>query len=916
MKIFFSPEYTGHTYIDWDTHSDLLWDATVLDLTGLISLLEMHLGIFSPPDTRAVRIAHYHEALSRYIEAHPDCIFATSFSIDGLSVAEVCLSQRDQLSLAGWCRTTPPCDSERLSALQGIEEYFSSRGLGERLAAVLQRLPGSSLCTELRMEIELPVSRELLPPWIRQLLDLMEREGAKVHEEEAKEAAGESNLIRLQHFLRSADRLPLTLSKDKGDRSVEILQFDDEATAVEYLLSEWPDGDELVINSGNKLFDNFLSQQQRPRSGSVISDGVPQVAQLFILGLRTLLRPLDLQYLLQWCYAPVSPLQGKFRYSLARQIASSGGYYADEVQTFIDSYLNGEYDSDDEKSLSPQKRSSLRRKREDAINAFLPPRDINLSDKELTKGQLSSFITAYIDWATVRIQLLATEGDLQTAQLLTETLSQAEAMRIVIRSVRDGEKVQPSKLQNWTANLYHNVDIVQYEAERGSTEVISSPAQMLSSSRKTTWISFYGDEGSRSPFAWLTRSERKALEAEANGVTLWSDQDARSYYHQLTYRAILRTTEALRLILIGYKAGVALPKHPIHIRLEQTISNWADLITRPTLVRDYPRTPAKVDNRLNGTEPEVMISNSGRIHFPDKESVTSMESLILHPMDYTLENLVGITGISLNQPIEIRRVKGNVAHGVISGLCYESDKAVISAQELTHRIDTSFDRLFDEVILSHGAILLLPENQLECKFLKVDLRRCLKSLTEILKMNNLHIVASERAYSMDSVYQADLHINGRVDMLLSNDRDELIVIDFKWSDSGHYYSSLLEQNISLQLSVYSDLVSRETGKSVLGTGYFLMPGGRLYTTLNLRGAYVIAALSADSNSAKIANSYAFRRKQILNGIIETDLSNTPANLMYGKAIEDENLFPLTSALEKDDNVKRPSLFSPYTMITK
>lgn len=916
MKIYFSPEYTEHTYIDWETHSDLLWDAAVLDFTGLISLLEMHLGIYTPPETRAVRIAHYHEALSRYIEAHPDCIFAPSFRIDGLSVAEVCLSQRDQLSLAGWCRTTPPGDSERLQALQGIEEYFSSRGLGERLATVLQRLPGSSLCTNLGIEIELPVSRELLPPWIRQLLDLLEREGAVVHEEEVKEAAGESNLTRLQHFLRSADRSHLTLSEDKGDRSVEILQFDDEATAVEYLLSEWPDGDELVINSGNKLFDNFLSQQQRPRSGSVISDGIPQVAQLFILGLRTLLRPLDLQYLLQWCYAPVSPLQGKFRYSLARRIASSGGYYADEVQSFIDSYLDGEYDSDEEKALSPQKRRSLRRKREDAIQAFLPPRDISLSDTVLTKGQLSSFITAYIDWATMRIQLLATDGDLRTAQLLTETLSQAEAMRIVIKSVPDGEEVQPGKLQNWIANLYHNVDIIQYEAERGSTEVISSPAQMLSPSRWTTWVSFYGDEGRRSPFAWLTRSERKAL--EANGVTLWSDRDARSYYHRLTYRAILRTTEALRLILIGYKAGVALPKHPIHIRLEQTVTNWANLITRPTLVRDYPETPTIVDNRLNGAVPEVMISNSGRIHFPDQESATSLESLILHPMDYTLENLVGITGISLNQPIEIRRVKGNVAHEVISRLCYEADKAIVSAQELTRRIDTSFDRLFDEVILSHGAILLLPENQLECKFLKIDLRRCLKSLTEILKMNNLHIVASERAYSMDSVYLEDLHVNGRVDMLLSNVRDELIVIDFKWSNSGHYYSGLLEQNISLQLSVYSDLVSRDTGKSVLGTGYFLMPSGRLYTTLDLRGAYVIEAPSVDSNSSKIANSYAFRRKQILDGIIETDLSNTPANLLYGKAIEDENLFPLTAALENDNNVlvKQPSLFSPYTMIAK
>ncbi|MBR8713639.1 PD-(D/E)XK nuclease family protein [Porphyromonas levii] len=911
MKIYFSPEYVGHTYIDWGKHGDILWESVILDVVGLVSFLELHLGIYYRSETRSERIAHYHDALSKYLRECPDSIFARSFEVDGLSVAEVCLAQRDELALSGWTGEAP-APSARLETLQGIERHFDSIGLGERLTKVLKHLPSSNICQEI--EIEMPVAPELLMPRVARLLRLMESMGATISITEEKLREGDSNLSRLQRLFQSDTEGKIELNLDER-KSLEVLCFEDEATAVEYLLKNSGLEESVVINSNNKLFDNYLSQLRKPRTGSVISGGVPQIAQLFILGLRTLLRPLDVRYLLQWCYAPTHPLQNRFRFRLARQIAESGGYYAEEVQQVITDYLEEKFDDAEELAeLSPQKRASRRKRREKQIAVFLPTREIEQRNIPLKKSSLMTFVETYIEWATVKTQLILEENEVdkvETVRLLNTTIDQANSLRIVLQSVDEDEEISATKLQSWIGNLYHEVDILQYEAEQGAIDVIATPGQLLSNSRVTTWISFYGENSLLAPCSWLTERERKELMSA--GVELWDVETARRYRHFINYQAFFKTNERLRLIVLKYQSGAELSKHPILIRLEQTVNNWDEFIT-PIAMPVEEGIVQPLDNRTEGYIPEFHIENGNLIQFPEHESPTSLDQLLLHPLDYTLETLVGITGIGLDEMQDVRRTSGNVAHEVIRLLCERSEEEEkIDYAELSIRIRERYDELFDQVIQRNGAILLLLENQLSAKFLKRNLRRCLLGLTRIMQRNNFVVYSSEQRYEADLGYADNTPIVGKVDMAWENSQGELFIVDFKWVERSKFYQRLLTENLSIQLSIYRDLVGKSEGQHIMGTGYFLMPEGKLYTTSSLNGVETIMADNNVDIGPMIANSYAYRKEQIRSGNIESDLPVTIGQTQYGQDAEERNLLSLNIAFDQD-GYKWPSIFSPYGVI--
>lgn len=911
MKIYFSPEYVGHTYIDWEKYGYILWESAILDVVGLINFLELHLGIYHRTETRSERVAHYHDALSKYLRECPDSIFARSFEVDGLSVAEVCLAQRDELALSGWTGATP-APSARLEALRKIEKYFDSISLGERLTKVLEHLPSSNICQEI--EVEMPIAPELLTPRVAKLLRLMEKLGATIIVTEEKLREDDSNLSRLQRLFLSDKRSKIELNLDERE-SLEVLCFEDEAAAVEYLLEDGCLENSVVINSNNKLFDNYLSKLRKPRAGSVISGGIPQIAQLFILGLRTLLRPLDVRYLLQWLYAPIHPLQNRFRFKLARKIAESGGYYADEVQQFVTEYLEGKLDPAEELSeLTPQKIASRRRRRENHISIFLPTREIELRNTPLKKPSMVAFVESYIEWASVRAQLIQDEGDLEeleTIRLLNATIDQAKALRIVLQSVDDKEKISATKLQSWIGNLYHEVDILQYNAEQGAIEVIASPGQLLSSSRETTWISFYEENSIYAPCSWLIDRERNKLLGA--GVELWDSETARKYSHFINYQAFFKTSERLRLIILKHQSGTELPKHPILIRLEQTVTNWDEFIT-PVVIPVEDGIIRPLDNRAEGYFPEFHIENSSLIQFPEHESPTSLDQLLQHPIDYTLETLVDITGIGLNEMQDVRRTSGNVAHEVIRLLCEKSEEVEkIDHTELSKRISERYDELFDQVIQRNGAILLLLENQLSAKFLKWNLRRCLHSLTRIMQKNQFVVYSSEQRYEADLGYADNTPIVGKVDMVWENSYGELFVVDFKWVERSKFYQRLLTENLSIQLSIYRDLVGKSENRLVKGTGYFLMPEGKLYTISNLNGVETIMPDNSEYIGPMIANSYAYRKEQISNGYIESDLPVAISQTQYGRDTEERNLLPLNIAFDQD-GYKWPSIFSPYGVI--
>ena len=76
--------------------------------------------------------------------------------------------------------------------------------------------------------------------------------------------------------------------------------------------------------------------------------------------------------------------------------------------------------------------------------------------------------------------------------------------------------------------------------------------------------------------------------------------------------------------------------------------------------------------------------------------------------------------------------------------------------------------------------------------------------------------------------------------------------------------------------------------------YFLMPEGQLYSTSQFEGKYChkIDPENTEDLLEKVKNSYAYRRKEIVSGKIETTEATTTCEFDYVNDTENNNLVPL------------------------
>ena len=109
MKIIYSPFFTSHQFVAMP-EGQVMMDCSIVDTEGLLSLLELHLGIHSEVRDNLARVVDYYRLLRNYVLSHPTCVLAESFGIAGLSVARTCLQWRDELTLYGW---TNGCKSSK-----------------------------------------------------------------------------------------------------------------------------------------------------------------------------------------------------------------------------------------------------------------------------------------------------------------------------------------------------------------------------------------------------------------------------------------------------------------------------------------------------------------------------------------------------------------------------------------------------------------------------------------------------------------------------------------------------------------------------------------------------------------------------------------------------------------------------------
>ena len=359
MKIIYSPAYQGFTYLNLKAQdNNLALDVAVNNTAGLLDCLELYAGKHIECLSNKQRIAHYYSAMHDYTDKNPNHKLAKSFNLDGLGTAKTCLFWRDLLVEAGWNGQASKA-SGRMKVLCEVEKLFNCPGTGERIHHLISHIKnGCSLPPDLIIELGCP--EDCLPPSIKALFNALRERKVEIHTPQNETGDG-SNLSLVRQLVCGQNQNTLTLQQN--DDSFRIFKFKQRQDALNWLTLQPAESYDVWIDSNNKNFDNTLRLSGQPVCGSTMKDVLPQVSQLLVIGLNLFPQPLNIQFLLEWLHAPVSPLEGILRRPLAEAIIESGGYYNKKCKDVIDNYLKGEYDIWEEGTTEEKKLEVIKSKK-------------------------------------------------------------------------------------------------------------------------------------------------------------------------------------------------------------------------------------------------------------------------------------------------------------------------------------------------------------------------------------------------------------------------------------------------------------------------------------------------------------------------------------------------------------------------
>lgn len=921
MNIIFSPEYSGNVYVKPSDGKDVMMDTVVVNTIGLINMLELRLGLHYEDIPGQEREAHYYDAVCKYMSAHPKNVMAASFKVSGLSTAKSMLAWRDELRSAEWDFDGEDI-SERLAVLIGVEEYFrklDACDMAGRLHIVTDQILFQKLdCKD--MVITMSLSKELLKPTIKRLVEVLESQGAKI-ELMAGASDSNNNLSRVRQLIASKQKGKIKL--DTTDESIIIWKFEDERCACEYLSYNKMGDVDVWVNADNKQMDNWLMLTNRAMTGSVTADCTPQLTQLFVMGLGMFSNPLNVNTLIEWLNMPVHPIDRFFRSALADTIVQEGGYRNnDACKKKIEQFLDGKfvYLDEEQRALPEDEQEMIRqknkKKREKQVSAFLP----SITSSEIIKTEdVRQFVMELSSWSRQRAHLMSGEANNeQWVEQLMAVSGMCDAFNILLGTINDST-IDYKTIDSWMSTIFEKGSYTNAVAERGCRIVVDSPAKIASVAGKTIWIGVDGDASQTQECAFLYPSEKKKLK-DMKYMHPWAEEDQNEYHEQIMITPLRMTAEQLILVVRERMGGENTLKHPLIVRLEQQIDNIKDFVRFPRIEGEGRHQVEMVEN--GGVSAELQFDHADKIKWPDHLSPTSIGTLAEYPFDYMMDRLLGITNDGKAQMADVKTTKGNVAHAVIKELFAPRENNRYSyPKDIAERIKVEYETVYNNILEAKGAVLQLAENKLSEKLLHEQLRSCLDILLKILEDNELKVTGCEsyvecqmnlglpKAIGEDGNIK-DRDMVGFIDMTLEDRDSHPVVFDFKWTSWARGYQDKLMENRSVQLELYRMMLGRKKKDEVKRVAYFLMPEGQLYSQEAFVGknCHQLTPENHANIVEQLKRSAQFRMEQIKGGVVETN--GEYDELQYVKDTKDRDLFPLK---ESEDGKKEGNFFSQYKL---
>ncbi|MBR1721705.1 MAG: PD-(D/E)XK nuclease family protein, partial [Treponema sp.] len=732
-------------------------------------------------------------------------------------------------------------------------------------------------------------------PFEIKLLEALKKRGVNVKAEQYQ--LPENNISKIYSVLTGQAGVKL----NPNDDSFEIWNFEQKDDAVKYLTMLDNNAFDVWINKDNKEFDNWQKLEGKSLSGSSLQ-GFPQDTQLLMIGLTTFERPLNVRNIVEWLNTVLNPLPAGFRKNLAQKICESGGYYNEKCKAYISSYIEKYPDA------------------EKSIKKFLP--DISkpsYDETEIEVSEIQAFVKNIHSWVASKLAMAKDDADNDRLSL-EFVLSQSEIFLLLLDEL-DSKTIPYSEIEMMFSVLSLESTMPQYSAEVGCKNVVRFPSDFCDNSEKTVWCDFYlSGESENLTYSFLSPAESESF---GDSLLLWKAEKERSYLRNLLLTPFVKTGKKLVLVTVDKNGAANIPKSPLLIHLEKYFQDkdapkdkaknaLNPFFRQKSLDKALFRDAVKVDNRMEPNQEFIEIQNVDYIreNWADHQSYSSLENLIPHPLDYVINNYVNFSDNSLSEIADISTTMGLVAHKIIQTLFEprESEKESGKPDYIRTQIENSFEQVFEKTVHAQGAILLLKENRLELQKFKKQVRENIGELLRGISENGLCVLACEKPigymkdYGKNLVikhgFVGNLDIKGSVDMLLSDSEGKLYIFDFKWTSSSHRHASLLEENKSVQLALYKELVSKEMNGEVKLAAYFLMPAARFVSLDELKGSVNLqqVQVKVERKDAcllkEIQKSYEYRMDEIFQGKLEETTGWPKEEITYEKNTEKNGLMPM------------------------
>ena len=891
MKIFFFPGYSDYVYRDL---SSISFNETVQGIGGLLNILELHGGRKREEKSYLERVFSYKKAIDRYLST-TDAVFKESFDLDPFGTSESLLSWRDTLVSYGWKKDEKEQPSCLFKDLKAIERFFSLDSIWERIESVRADVDNGLMLPE-NLEIVVPYSIGSFHPLIISLLHSLEKRGVTISVSDKCIRNEDTDLGRVTSFI-SGERNDLEI---KNDGSFNILSFPSNEDAYRYLVTE-ERRDSVYIESHPDILDNWLKSENKPAVGSTVS-GMTEIAGLPILGLRLFKNPLNPEYLLSWLTTPSSPIPYSLGSDLSNAVVSTGGFFNSRCQGIIDEYL-----AKDLSALKDEKeREATLSYRKRIVDSFLPKKEYYLDNDCVRKEDITSFIDALISYSLSK-------------QEMSGFLYISNELQIILSYLSDDERewVPYIEIEGLISLLSRPLSFAEYERERGSLSVVSSPFSFVSFPDSIIWNGL--DEISNTV---LSSSFLRPIEKEfvSSLPYFWKEESEMEYHTKSTLIPFRYAKKKMDVVLVSDTESMEDSLHnPFLIRIFQKLKEeeFSRIVKKPSISRDKTEKADVFSNNLPENDAYVTFSACHKIKWPDHESYSSLENLIFHPLDYFMSSILGLNPVGVAEMNKLSSTMGIVAHRVIE-VIFSKKKDVIGSgtpEYIENILNERSDEIIEDVIKEKGAILLIDENKNQTLIFKNELKLCLKKLLEVIKDNNLVVYATENRFSgVDVSLYDDTPINGSIDMVLENRDGDLYIFDFKWSSSFSYYRNRISDNLSIQLELYRTALEKETNKKVVVVSYVLLPSLSIFTSSDLKGRRGTISISPERDKSlltEIKNSFAFRKNEISSGRIEIGDGKSQSLLDY--ANNEIDMVPLP--LDSDGN-KKGNRFSDYECFKK